>query len=148
MDHPVARRPRGDLEPIEDRDARGQQRAQRPGEPRDRGLAEQVADDRHTQQQTIERQPSRRGLVVHSNAPDRRRDQPQDQPPVGLEHVGHPDHQSGGTGQGQVDAGEHLFEGRDHEDEQHGDGDHRDSEDHRRVDHRALHLAYQRLVLL
>ena len=147
MNHHIARGARRDFQPVENGDTGRNQRAEGAGEARDGRFAQQVAQDRQAEQQLVDLQLARGGLVIPVQGEDAEACGGNDRPPEVLEDVARADHDAGRQRQREVHGREHVLERRDHENEQHGHRDPRDREDHGRVDHRALHFAHDRVVL-
>src|SRR3954466_554457 len=138
---------RGDLESFENADAGADQRSQRTGEARHRGLTKHVAEDGHLQHQPVDDELAVRRRVVLPEEVRTDDDYRTDCPPVTLEEAGGADDDSGRQRKGESDRREHVLEHRNDENEQHHDGDRRDAHDDRGIDHRALNLSYKGVVL-
>src|SRR6185369_13946164 len=143
LDDAVAGRTRGDEQTFQDRNAGGDERAERPGEARDGDLANQHADDRHFQQKRVDHVAALIGVVVALERVDR----------AGA-HAHHDEHvllrelrdvHDDFRGQREIGAEtlEHLGEGGDDEDHHEHDDQHRHADDRDGVDHGPLHLALE-----
>src|SRR6266511_3487810 len=149
LDHPVAGRLPGDLERLDDVDARGDERRKRAGEARHRHLEDDVADlHRHLELERIPAFASGFRRLPATEAEDRADQRGKDDEPVVLEDVRRDDDQLRQLRELAPELREDLHEDR-HEEEQHSGQDQgREDQDHDRVDHRALHAALDLRLLL
>jgi hypothetical protein len=147
LDPNVARRLGRDLQGLQDRHARGEQRRERAREARDGDLLEHLPEDGRLEQQPVEGAPPARRLVVGADADDREDDADEDrQAAPARDEVAHGDDDA--RRQRQLLAGaeqplEDRLELRDDEDHDRRDDEDGDADDGRRVDERRDHVAPQ-----
>ena len=137
----VARRAADRVERLHQRHAGGEHRRERARPARDGRLLHQLTEHRQAQHQAVHENLHReRALPRLEKAPDRPTDHREDDVPVVDEPVrdGH-DHERR-RGQIGAEAGEHLLEGRDHENHDHRGDDERDRDDRDRIEERRLDL--------
>ena len=142
LDHPVPCGCPGDLEGLDDVDAGGDERRERPREARHRHLEDHVADlHRQAQLDAVPELAALLGLLVPSDPVDRQTDRGEQDEPVAANQVGHAHDVLRQRRKLPAELREDLHEDR-NEEHQHPDQDEGgEDQHHRRVEHRALHAA-------
>src|SRR5262249_30189256 len=106
-------------------------------------LADQIADDRHPQQPSVDDQLTSFRFVPESDADDDRHDDGDDEEEVSAEPVADVDRDLRRRGKRLAHAAVELAEDRDDVDKKDRDDGHGDGDDRRGIDHRAFDLAFE-----
>src|SRR5215470_16666924 len=143
LDDPIAGRARGDEQPLEDRDAGRDERPERPREARDGNFADEHADDRYLQEESIDHVAAVLSVVVALERVDHAGAHAHHEQDVLLREFRQPHHDHRRQRQVGAEPLEHLRERRDDEDHHEHDDQHRHADDRDRIHHSALHLALE-----